>query len=616
MEPFTFVKNPTFWPTMKQVLLFLMLSTMVLTRTEALHAQTNISFEVSFSEPQAHYADIKMDLSGLQKPYIDLVMPVWTPGSYLVREYARHLESFEACLSDGTPLKWEKISKNIWRVHTGKNKSASVHYRLYGFEVSVRTNYIDQDHAFLSPAATFLHPQGQLQSPATIRIVPHAAWKQVSTGLEAVTGEPYTYYAPDFDILYDSPIEIGNQEIFTFEASGVTHEVAMVNAGYYDKARLIKDYTKIIETCTDMFGVNPNKRYVFIVHHFQSGGGGLEHLNSTVLGASRNTYVNERSYTGFLGLVAHEYFHLWVVKRLRPIELGPFNYSEENYTTGLWIMEGFTSYFDNLILRKAGLISPNDYLDMILSDVNTVESKSGNKIQPVALASWDAWIKYYRQDENSNNSSISYYNKGALLAWLLDLKIMTETKGQKRLEDVLRTAYQYFYEEKNRGFKEVELEEHILKTTGVNVSDLFALAHNVDPLPYNTYLNKIGYNLIDINANGRAGDLGVTTKTENGRLVIGTVERGSSAWDAGLSVKDEVLAINGQRVDASGRDLLTVGRQVGVGGQVDILVSRDGLLRNIPVTIKADTKTTYRLVPLATATAEQKALGAQWIYTK
>jgi predicted metalloprotease with PDZ domain len=601
---------------MKQLFLFLMLCTMVLSQTGALKAQSNIDFEVSFSEPQAHYADIKMDLSGLNKPYIDLTMPVWTPGSYLVREYARHLESFEACLPDGTPIKWEKISKNTWRVHTGKNKNASIHYRLYGFEVSVRTNYIDDSHAFLSPAATFLHPEGKINLPSTIRIVPHANWKHVSTGLEAVEGEPYTYHAPDFDILYDSPIEIGNQEIFEFMASGVKHEVAMVNAGYYDKERLIRDYTKVIETCTDIFGVNPNKRYVFIVHHFQSGGGGLEHLNSTVLGASRGTYVNERAYSSFMSLVAHEYFHLWVVKRLRPIELGPFDYNAENYTTGLWIMEGFTSYFDNLILRKAGMITPNEYLDLILSDVNTVESKSGNKIQPVALASWDAWIKYYRQDENSNNSSISYYNKGALLAWLIDLKILTDTKGQKRLEDVLKTAYTYFYEEKNRGFKEEELEEHILKTTGVDVSELFALAHSVDPLPYNTYLNQIGYQLVDVHANGRPGELGVSVKTENGRLVIGSVERSSSAWDAGLSVKDEVLAINGQRVDAAGRDLLTLGRQVGIGQTVDLLISRDGLLRTIPIKIKEDTKTTYRLTALPDATEQQKALGAQWIFVK
>ena len=586
---------------------------MVLTSSAA-NARPKIQFEVSFTEPQAHYADVKMELSGFNQSYIDLSMPVWTPGSYLVREYARHVESFEACVEDGAQLRWEKISKNTWRVHTGKNKKIAVNYRLYGFEVSVRTNHIDDGHAFLSPAATFLHPVGQLQLPSTISIVPHATWNQVSTGLDNIEGQAFTYHAPDFDILYDSPIEVGNQEIFEFKAAGVHHEVAMVNAGEYDKDRLIADYTKVIETCTDMFGVNPNKRYVFIVHHFHSGGGGLEHLNSTVLGASRSAYTNERAYTSFMSLVAHEYYHLWVVKRLRPIELGPFNYDQENYTTGLWIMEGFTSYFDNLILRKADMMHPNAYLDLLLSTINSVENKAGNLIQPVALASWDAWIKYYRQDENSNNSSISYYNKGALLAMLIDLKILTETKGQKRLEDAIKTAYQHFYVDLKRGFKEEELEAHILKSTGVDVSDLFALAHTVEPLPYNDYLEQVGLKLEDVFEKGRPADLGVTVRTENGRLTVASVDRNSSAWDAGLSFKDELIAIDGTRLDANVRDLSVYAKQAGIGNTLDVMISRDGLIRTIPVKLKADTQTTYRFAQNPQVTPAQKELVAKWIF--
>ncbi len=306
--------------------------------TSAIAAPT-IHFEVSFKEPQAHYAEIKMEISDFRKEYIDVKMPVWTPGSYLVREYSRHVESVEACDADGAYLATEKIDKNTWRIQSGKAKKVTFSYRIYGFEVSVRTNFIDDSHAFLSPAATFMYVDGMIDHPATVTIVPHAKWSKISTGLDAVAGKPNTFHAADFDILFDSPIEVGNQDVFTFDAAGVHHEIAMVGGGNYDKERLKADCAAIVEEATAIFGVNPNKRYVFIVHNYQSGGGGLEHLNSTVLGATRNGYKTERSYLSFLGLVAHEYFHLWHVKRLRPIELGPFDYDAENYTSALWIME-------------------------------------------------------------------------------------------------------------------------------------------------------------------------------------------------------------------------------------------------------------------------------------
>src|SRR5690606_19125641 len=242
----------------------------------------------------------------------------------------------------------------------------------------------------------------------------------------------------------------------------------MVGGGNYDKNRLTADITKIVETETALWGENPNSRYVFITHNYQAGGGGLEHLNSTVLGASRNAYQTNSSYKNFLGLVAHEYFHLWNVKRLRPRELGPFDYDAENYTTGLWIMEGFTSYYDNLIIRRCGFFSVEEYLDMLANDFNQVYNRPGYRIQSAALASYDAWIKHYRPDENTANTSISYYNKGAMLAVALDLCILAETQGTKRLDDVLRAAYTFFYKEKGRGFEEREFQRLAEQVTGVD----------------------------------------------------------------------------------------------------------------------------------------------------
>ncbi len=585
----------------------------VIMTTLTAFANSNIHFEVSFTEPQAHYAEIKMEISGIQKDYIDIKMPVWTPGSYLVREYSRHVESLEACDADGAVIATEKINKNTWRIAANKNNQITVHYRIYGFEVSVRTNFIDDAHAFLSPAATFMYVDGMIDHPVDVTVIPHPSWSKISTGLEPVSGRPNTFHAADFDILFDSPIEVGNQDVFTFEAAGVLHEIAMVGGGNYDKERLKKDCTTIVEEATKIFGVNPNKRYVFIVHNYQSGGGGLEHLNSTVLGASRNGYQNERSYNGFLGLVAHEYFHLWLVKRLRPIELGPFDYDAENYTTGLWVMEGFTSYFDNLILRRSGFLGETAYLQALVGDVNVVENRAGNQVQPVALASFDAWIKYYRPDENSANTSVSYYNKGALLAMMLDLQILEATQGEKRLDDVLKAAYEKFYVQQNRGFEEPELQALIEEIAGVSVADIFRAAHTVEALDYNRYLNAVGYELVDYNDGRDLPNFGISTSATDGRIVVTSVSRGSGAWDGGINVRDEIIAINGERLDANGREMNRFLQSVNVGDAVTVLLSRDGKIRELTITVGKDTKGAFNIVPLQQPTPEQEKLGKIWL---
>src|SRR5690606_30518051 len=444
-------------------------------------------------------------------------------------------------------------------------------------------------------------------------IIPHAGWSTVSTGLEPVEGKSFTYAAPNFDILFDSPIEVGNQDVFTFMAAGVLHEVAMVGGGNYDVDRLIADFTAIIEEATRIFGVNPNKRYVFIVHHYQSGGGGLEHLNSTVLGATRNGYTNARVYTSFLGLVAHEYFHLWHVKRLRPIELGPFDYTRENYTTALWIMEGFTSYYDNHLLLRAGLVGEAAYLQLLGLDFNAVENRPGNLIQPVAEASFDAWIKYYRPDENSPNSTVSYYNKGALLSLAMDAKIIAETNGEKSLDDVLKAAYEHFYVNLGRGFEEAELEELIENITGVSVAEVFRAAHSVDAFDYNAYLRPIGYELIDQNEGQKVPDLGMRTTVTDGRVVVTGISRNGSAWDGGISVRDEIIAIDGTRLDIGGRELAHIIQQAHVGDDVQVIIARDGLIRELTVTLKPAAEGAYALRKAPLATAEQRRLGQVWL---
>lgn len=574
-------------------------------------AEPRIHFIVSFIEPQAHYVEIEMNISHFTATTLDIKMPVWTPGSYLIREYERNVEQVNA-FDELNHIDCVKIAKNIWRIDNPP-ENIKIQYRVYGFETSVRTNMITADRAFLSSAATFMCIEDHLHLPCTVEVKLPKNWHAISTGLSKTAQAENIFYAENFDILFDSPFEMGNQDIWYFEAAGVQHEFAMVGGGNYNKQQLTTDISKIVEEETAIWGENPNTNYVFITHNYQTGGGGLEHLNSTVLGASRNAYQTASSYKSFLGLVAHEYFHLWNVKRLRPKALGPFNYDAENYTTGLWIMEGFTSYYDNLIIRRCGFLSVQEYLDTLANDFNLVYNRPGYRIQSAASASFDAWIKHYRPDENTVNTSISYYNKGAMLAVALDLCILIKTQGQKRLDNVLRAAYAHFYKKENRGFEEHEFQMLAENVTGVNLADIFNAAHTTVELDYNQYFHRVGYELIDLNKNSQTLSLGIKTANQEGRIIVKHVERDSGAWDAGINVEDELIAINGNRLDSAGKELEFILQNGYIDEIVDVLVARDGLVRTIHSPLRPSAKQQWTIREKTDATAAEKRLGRIWI---
>lgn len=568
-----------------------------------------ISYTVSFPEAQAHYADIEMDIKGLSQSKLNLHLPVWTPGSYLVREFSKNVESFSA-ESGGKAIASTKTRKNVWQLNTQGLSSVKVKYRFYSFEISVRTAFIDVTHAFLATSNMFFYPEGGLNLPSTIHIKPYKNWDKVSTSLDMVGNDPFTVRAPNYDILYDSPIEVGNQDVFGFKAAGVNYEVAMYGGGNYDKERLKKDMAKIVEVETAIFGENPNKRYVFIVHNYSKGGGGLEHLSSTVLGAARDGYAKEGTYEGFLGLVAHEHFHLWNVKRLRPIALGPFDYDNENYTTNLWIAEGFTAYYDNLAVRRTQLFPVDHYLGALAADFNTIDNTPGTKLQPLAMASYDAWIKSYRPDENTVNTSISYYNKGAVVGMLMDLEIINATQGRQSLDDVMRYMYNEYYKTKKRGYTDAEFKQAVEKFAGKNMDEFYRKYINgVDNIDYNQYLGYAGYKAVDEYAGLEGPDLGIRMILVNGKLKISGVLRGTSAWVDGLNVNDELVSIDG--VPANDPKTLMLNKRV--GDKISVVVMRDGQMLTIPVTLLQNKQVKYHIESLPSITPQQEVVRKKWL---
>ena len=593
---------------MKQIAIFLSSLLFFMVTNGNTASAVQITYNVTFPEAQAHYADVEMHISGLHQDILDLKMPVWTPGSYLVREFAKNIESFSAASGDkliGSP----KINKNCWRINTKGLSAITVKYKVYCFEISVRTSFIDASHAFLSTTGIFIYPDKMLHQPSTIHITPFKNWASVSSSLERVGGDQFTLHSPDYDILFDSPIEVGNQDIFYFDAAGVKYEVAMVGGGSYNKDRLKVDMAKIVEQETAIFGENPNEHYVFIVHNYARGGGGLEHLSSTTLGASREAYSTEAGYHNFLGLVAHEHFHLWNVKRLRPFVLGPFNYDEENYTTDLWIAEGFTAYYQNLVLRHANLSTPETFLAGEAANITTVENQPGTKVQPLADASFDAWIKAYRPNENAVNSTISYYDKGATAALLLDLEIINDSKGRYALDDVMKYMYNTYYKLKKRGYTDKEFKQGLEKFAGKNLNDFYSkYIYGLAPIDYALYLNYAGYKLIDDLAATNEPTLGITIAPKSNKKVA-TVLRGGPGWIDGINVNDELVSMDGAPIT----DFATMLTGKKPGDKISLTVSRDSLAVTLPVTILRNNKFKYRIESLPAPTPQQLIVRKKWL---
>ena len=552
-----------------------------------------ISYTLKMPRPQNHYFQVEMQVEQVKQKTATVKLPVWAPGSYLVREFSRHLNQVKAYSLQGAALPVIKKTKNAWEVDLKGQTAFVLKYEVYAFELSVRTSFLDETHGFVSGPSMYMYLDGHKETGGELLVQPHASFKRISTGLtqksEVKQGNNQTFTFENYDQLVDCPIEIGNQFEFDFEAAGVKHTVAMYGEGNFDPERLKEDMAKIVEEETKVVGVNPNKRYVFIVHNVVGGDGGLEHCNSSVLSVDRWTY-DGGNYINFLNLVAHEYFHLWNVKRIRPIELGPFNYDQEVYTNYLWVMEGFTSYYDELILRRCGFYSQEEMLKKIQIAVNYVESSVGARVQPVAHASFDAWIKAYRPNENSSNTTMTYYSRGMIIASVLDAMIIKQSNGKECLDHLMKDLYETYYVGKNRGFTDTEFKECLSKHTGQDMTAFFQkYIDGTEVIPYSMYFLPLGVEVSDVG--GVKPVFGANVTEEGGKVIIKSIRANSSAEDAGLSVNDEVIACMNYRVDKPMLDALMNG--AAVGDEFELTISRDQLMRKVMVKITGQKRSTF-----------------------
>ena len=574
-----------------------------------------VSYSLAMSEPHTHYFEVKVQVEGIRKnsSYVDFKMPVWAPGSYLIREFARHVEAEDAQTPNGKPLKWEKINKNTWRVYTDKTTDAAVFsYKVYAYELSVRTSFLDDTHAYINGTSMFVFPIGYQNLPLTLSIKPYKEWQNISTGLTPTTDQ-WTLSANNYDILADSPIEIGNHKVLEFTSNAIPHRIALYGKANYDEKQITKDLKKIADEATKVFGENPCQNYTFIVHNASFSGGGLEHANSTTLLVERQRYDTPSGYFSFISLAAHEYFHLWNVKRLRPTPLGPFDYDNENYTRQLWIAEGFTDYYDNLIPRRAGFSTENAFLNTMTDMISQHENSTGCRVQSLTEARFDAWIKSYRPNENSGNTTISYYGSGARVAAMLDLLILHNSDGTKNLDNVMRYMYNEYYKKLNRPYTEDEFRKGLELIAGEPLAEFLQRhVYGKETINYNRFLNYAGLQLIE-EKDDEVG-LGARLEDRAGKIIVTFTKRGGVAYEQGLNVNDEVLGVDGLRLSVGLLNQYIARKKP--NEKISLLISRDGLIRTLELTLKTMDNTAYTIERVANPSEKQRKIYERWIGSK
>lgn len=592
--------------------------------SEDMHSTT--VYLLRFPAPSQHLLEVE---ARLQPPAggdaLELMMATWTSGSYLIREFARHVEGLEAEGPGGEPLAVTKTAKNRWRVAASAGGPVVVRYRLYCRELSVRTNFVEDDFALLNGAATFLvpaGPDGPRPGAFELHVELPPGWERVVTALpEAVAAAPGVpaYTARDYDTLVDSPLYAGTGRLHHFEVDGVPHRLLHHGGeGVWDDERSVADVARIVETQRDLWGSLPYPHYLFL-NLIVEAAGGLEHAESTTLMTSRWKAGTRKGYLDWLGLVSHELFHAWNVKRLKPTDLGSFDYERETYTRSLWVAEGVTSYYDDLLVHRAGISTREEYLERLSKSVERLQTTPGRRLQPLEEASFDAWIKLYRPDENSINSAMSYYTKGAVVAFLLDAEIRRATGDMRSLDDALRASWARFAGENGSGgFRREEIRAVLEEVAGVDLDPFLALALETgDELDYARALDWFGLRFEDPKEDpDRRGELpdawlGADTKVDDGRLVVTRVPRDTPAWEAGLSAEDEILAIDGFRVPPRGLEERL--QALRPGRSSTLLVARRERLLELPVTFGEKPEETWKLEVDPEATDEQRAHLSAWL---
>ena len=463
---------------------------------------------------------------------------------------------------------------------------------------------------YILPAGIFFFPTDNIHHPVTVAVKPYKDWRNVATGLDSVAGMPFTFFAGDFDILYDSPILVGNlEELPPFFIKSIPHRFIAYKPGEFDKVQFMKDLKKIVETATNLIGDIPYRHYTFI--GIGPGAGGIEHLNSTTVSFNLKN-PNAQSWLRTYFFLAHEYFHHYNVKRIRPIELGPFDYENGSRTKMLWVSEGLSVYYEYLIVKRAGLCNEDELLSAFRSNILAYEDKPGRLYQTLEQASYETWSDGpFGRTGDEVNKTISYYDKGPVVGMLLDFKIRHQTKNKNSLDDVMRSLYRQFYQKKKRGFTEAEFRAVCERIAGTSLADIFDYVSTTKELDYKKYLDYAG---LDIDTTLKAiegGWLGLTTRTRNDSVTVSSVDWESPAWNAGVRQRNIILEVDGMK--AVPQAIESVFKDKKPGEKIQLTVIENGEKKTISITLGKKMERPFQITRKTNIDELQRAILESWL---
>lgn len=591
-----------------------------------------ITYTMRFARAARHLVDVTMRIERCAE-MIAVVLPSWTPGSYKIRDYAGwqgNVRVYAIGPGGRTPLSHRWTDKARMEISTQGAGTIEIDYVVYGNERTVRTNHVNRFHAFLMPSATCMYVEGRTHEIHHVELqLDDRAWPNVSTALSPVREkQPGSILlgALNYDILADSPLEIGNHTVVQFDVDGVPHELAIASNHSVDARWLAEQIAVIVRTESAVFGGVPYDRYVFIVQAYPGIYGGLEHARSSVNAIDPVTLTDPTRCTEVLALLCHEYFHLWNVKRIRPIELGPFDYTRETYTPMLWLAEGLTSYYDDLFAFRCGFHTEKGFLALLAKDhLAKLDRVPGRFQMSVRDSSYLAWLKLYMQSPDGSNRFPSYYLKGGVIFLLLDLYIIDHTDGKRSLDDALRAMWQRYQSQPDQGLTESECIALIERGTGVQCKALVeSWLDGTSELPYDDILRLAGLAIERVTPEPSAKTFGEqrsfatvlpsvwcgwTVREEQGKLVVKSVEDGSPADAAQIGIDDEIIAIDGRRVaTVSVMETYLAGS---AGVPVPITAQCDG--RMYTTLMEPQAQPTLGIVEIPKVTSRQRAVRKAWL---
>ncbi|TMO03786.1 PDZ domain-containing protein [Pseudoalteromonas sp. S558] len=568
-------------------------------------AFADVNYALSISQPEHHLGNVSVEFPKTAQAHIDVKLPAWRTGRYEILNLANGVRYFHAKDENGKALKWEKIDHSTWRVHLNQPTEVNLDYQVYANELGKRARHIDDSHAFIDASGFFMFSESFRQEPVTVNLDVPKKWRSVS-GMDNLKGKN-TFQAADYDVLVDSPIETGINQLHTFEVDGREYDLVVWGNGNYDIDLMLSDLKKLVATGNVIWDSYPYERYVFMVHATSGAGGATEHLNSTIIQRPRDRFAKREDYLGFISTAAHEFIHTWNVKAYRPKGLVPYDYTNMNYSKLLWIAEGSTSYFEDHLLVRSGIETTDEFFKVMTKTINRHLQTPGREVQSASETSFDKWIN--QGGDHARNYGTNIYSEGSLLSMALDIDLLEKSQGKISYRDVHKALYNAH--KMPEGFTEQDVLTILNDLTGRDYSTWWK--ENIDApanLNFDELLDKVGLKLERPEKAKALASIDALAKSSGELLTLSHVRRGGSAWKAGLTTADKIVAINKHQV---GKDLKTSLEMFNAGDKVTIDYIRRDELATTSIVLSEDFDKPKKVVSNKDATLEQKALFKAWI---